>query len=107
MKMLLAMINLDDAHSVIHHLMKSGFSVTSLATCSGLLHPGNVTILIGLGQLRLEEAMQIIRKYSNTRKQEIPTTTNLGIGFHPTMPVEATVGGATAFVLGVQKFKKL
>lgn len=107
MKMLLAIINSDDAHSVINHLMEAGFQITKLATTGGFLRAGNVTILVGLDEARLDEAMDIIRKHSNTRKQVIPTTANLGVGFHPTMPVEVTVGGATVFVLGVEKFEKL
>ena len=107
MKMLLAIINSDDAHSVMNHLMEAGFQITKLATTGGFLRAGNVTILIGLEDSRLDEAMDIIRKYSNTRKQIIPTTANLGVGFHPAMPVEVTVGGATVFVLDVEQFEKL
>ena len=107
MKMLLAIINSDDAHSVINHLMEAGFQITKLATTGGFLRAGNVTILIGLEDSRLDEAMDLIRKYSNTRKQIIPTTANLGVGFHPAMPVEVTVGGATVFVLNVEQFEKL
>ena len=107
MKMLLAIINSDDAHSVMNHLMEAGFQITKLATTGGFLRAGNVTILIGLEDSRLDEAMDIIRKYSNTLKQIIPTTANLGVGFHPAMPVEVTVGGATVFVLNVEQFEKL
>ena len=107
MKMLLAIINSDDAHSVMNHLMEAGFQITKLAATGGFLRAGNVTILIGLEDSRLDEAMDIIRKYSNTRKQIIPTTANLGVGFHPAMPVEVTVGGATVFVLNVEQFEKL
>ena len=107
MKMLLAIINSDDAHSVMNHLMEAGFQITKLATTGGFLRAGNVTILIGLEYSRLDEAMDLIRKYSNTRKQIIPTTANLGVGFHPAMPVEVTVGGATVFVLNVEQFEKL
>lgn len=107
MKMLLAIINSDDAHSVMNHLMEAGFQITKLATTGGFLRAGNVTILIGLEDSRLDEAMELIRKYSNTRKQIIPTTANLGVGFHPAMPVEVTVGGATVFVLNVEQFEKL
>ena len=107
MKMLLAIINSDDAHSVMNHLMEAGFQIAKLATTGGFLRAGNVTILIGLEDSRLDEAMDIIRKYSNTRKQIIPTTANLGVGFHPAMPVEVTVGGATVFVLNVEQFEKL
>lgn len=107
MKMLLAIINSDDAHSVMNHLMEAGFQITKLATTGGFLRAGNVTILIGLEDSRLDEAMDLIRKYSNTRKQIIPTTANLGVSFHPAMPVEVTVGGATVFVLNVEQFEKL
>ena len=107
MKMLLAIINSDDAHSVMNHLMEAGFQITKLATTGGFLRAGNVTILIGLEDSRLDEAMDLIRKYSNTRKQIIPTTANLGVGFHPATPVEVTVGGATVFVLNVEQFEKL
>ncbi len=107
MKMLLAIINSDDAHSVMNHLMEAGFQITKLATTGVFLRAGNVTILIGLEDSRLDEAMDLIRKYSNTRKQIIPTTANLGVGFHPAMPVEVTVGGATVFVLNVEQFEKL
>ena len=107
MKMLLAIINSDDAHSVMNHLMEAGFQITKLATTGGFLRAGNVTILIGLEDSRLDEAMDLIRKYSNTRKQIIPTTANLGVGFHPAMPVEVTVGGATVFVLEVSQFLKV
>ena len=107
MKMLLAIINSDDAHSVMNHLMEAGFQITKLATTGGFLRAGNVTILIGLEDSRLDEAMDLIRKYSNNRKKIIPTTANLGVGFHPAMPVEVTVGGATVFVLNVEQFEKL
>lgn len=62
MKMLLAIINSDDAHSVMNHLMEAGFQITKLATTGGFLRAGNVTILIGLEDSRLDEAMDIIRK---------------------------------------------
>ena len=107
MKMLLAIINSDDAHSVMNHMMEAGFQITKLATTGGFLRAGNVTILTGLEDDRVEEAMDIIRKYSTTRKQIIPTTAHLDAGFHPAMPVEVTVGGATVFVLDVEQFEKL
>ena len=38
MKMVLAIINYDDAQDVISSLMKAGFSITKLATTGGFLH---------------------------------------------------------------------
>lgn len=37
MKMLLAIINYDDAHCVMGHLMEAGFQITKLATTGGFL----------------------------------------------------------------------
>lgn len=107
MKMLLAIINSDDAHNVIDNLMKEGFSITKLATTGGFLKAGNVTVLIGLDEDKLDTAIGIIRQYSSSRKQVIPTTAELGMGFYPTMPVQVDVGGATVFVLNVERFEKL
>lgn len=107
MKMLLAIINSDDASSVISNLMKEGFSITKLATTGGFLRAGNVTILIGLEDTQLDRAFEILRNFSSTRRQIIPTTAELGMGFYPTMPVEVDVGGATVFVLNVERFEKL
>ena len=36
----------------------------------------------------------------------MPTTSEAGVGFFPTMPVQVRVGGATIFVLDVDQFHK-
>ena len=105
MKMVLAIINYDDSQDVISSLMKAGFSITKLATTGGFLKAGNVTILIGLDESKLDECFDIIREHS--RKQIMPATAELGMGFFPSTPVQVEVGGATVFVLNVERFEKL
>lgn len=107
MKMLLAIVNYDDSRNVMSNLMKAGFSITKLASTGGFLRAGNVTILIGLEDDKLDNAIEIIRKYSNTRRQVIPTTGELGMLTGPSVPVEVSVGGATVFVLNVERFEKI
>lgn len=46
MKLVLAIINHDDAHVVVHNLTKEGFLVTKLSTTGGFLMVGNMTVLI-------------------------------------------------------------
>lgn len=106
MKLILAIISHDDAHSVIQRLTQGGYAVTKLATTGGFLQVGNVTILIGAGEDKVQGALDIIGKYSNSRRQVIPTTSEMGLGFYSAMPVEVTVGGATVFVLSVDQFQK-
>jgi uncharacterized protein YaaQ len=37
----------------------------------------------------------------------IPSTSELGMGFFPSVPVEISVGGATVFVMDVERFEKI
>ena len=67
MKLILAIINLDDVAGVIKHLTKGGFSSTKLTSSGGLLKEGNVTIMTGVSEEQLEEALEIINKYSHSR----------------------------------------
>ena len=106
MKLLLAILNHDDAHTVIKGLTEAGFPVTKLATTGGFLQAGNVTILLGLEDEKVKDALSVIEKRSNSRRQVIPTTSEMGLGFYSAMPVEVTVGGATVFVLNVESFQK-
>lgn len=103
----MAIINADDASTVVSNLTKGGFSVTKLATTGGFLKTGNTTILIGVDDEKLEEVLSIIDKYSHSRKQLIPATSEFGIGMIPTVPVEVSVGGATIFVMDVERFQKI
>jgi len=107
MKMVLAIINRDDSALVVNSLLQKGFSVTKLSTTGGLLRAGNMTILVGVEDEKTTEVIDIIRKQSHSRQQVIPTTSEMGMGFYPTRPVEVTVGGATVFVLNVEQFEHL
>lgn len=107
MKMIIAIVNSDDASTVNHNLIKNGFSVTKLPTQGGFLRSGNTTFLIGVTEDKVQEAIDIIRQFSHSRKQIIPASSDMGINFYPSMPVEVMVGGATIFVLDVERFEKM
>ena len=107
MKMILAIINHDDASLVVNNLTRAGFYVTKLSSTGGILKAGNMTILTSVEDERVDDAIEVIRKHSHSRKQVIPTASEIGMGFYPSMPVEVTVGGATIIVLNVERFDKL
>ncbi|MCX7614508.1 MAG: cyclic-di-AMP receptor [Clostridiales bacterium] len=107
MKLVVAVINHDDAQTVQQHLMHEGYFFTKLSTTGGFLRTGNATVLIGVEDEKVQDVIDLIDKYSKSRKQIIPTTSELGMGFYPSMPVEVVVGGATIFVLNVEDFKKV
>lgn len=68
---------------------------------------GNATILIGVDEEKVQQVIDVIRDHSFSRKQMIPTTTEMSYGYYPSMPVEVTVGGATVFVVDVERFERL
>jgi len=107
MKIIIAILNADDASTVLQNLMKAGYSVTKLSTTGGFLRAGNVTVLIGVDESKVQDVIDIIAKYSKSRKQVIPTTSEAGINFYPSMPVEVVVGGATIFVINAERFEKV
>ncbi len=107
MKLIFAIVNNDDSSMVSSNLTKEGYSVTKLATTGGFLREGNTTFIIGVDDSKVETVMEIIAKYSKKRTQVVPSSASYGAGLYTAFPVEVTVGGATLFVLDVERFEKL
>lgn len=107
MKLIIAIINYDDANAVTQNLSRKGFSSTRLSTTGGFLLAGNVTLLIGVKDDQVQGAIDAIRERSHSRKQMVPAITEMSYGFMPVMPVEVTVGGATIFVVDVERFERV
>lgn len=108
MKLILAIVHDEDGNKVMGELNKQGFSVTKLATTGGFLKSGNMTLLVGTSEQNVSTVIDIIKKKSETRKQIVSTPvpmSGLGSGCTP-YPVEVEVGGATIFVLDVERFEK-
>ena len=109
MKLMIAIVQDEDAGRLIGEMMDQGFSVTKLATTGGFLKSGNTTLLIGIDESRYEECLSIIEKVCKSRKQ-IATApismSNAASGMYTSYPLEVTVGGATVFVLSVDQFVK-
>ena len=57
MKMIMAIVSNDDSSRVSSKLTNSGFSVTRLATTGGFLMSGNTTLLIGVADEKVDEAI--------------------------------------------------
>ena len=107
MKLILAIINRDDANPVTQSLTKKGFSSTRLSTTGGFLRAGNITLLVGVEEEKVSAVIDIIREHCHSRKQLVPSTADMNYGYSPASSVEITVGGATIFVLDVDHFEQL
>jgi uncharacterized protein YaaQ len=108
-KLIIAVVQDEDSQKLISRLMKAGYGVTKLATTGGFLRAGNTTLLIGVDNERLENAMGIIENVCKSRKQVATSPTPMAgaTGMYVPYPVEVTVGGATVFVVNVEEFRKI
>ena len=106
MKLIIAVVSNDDSHSLSNALTKENFAVTKLATTGGFLKIGNTTMLIGTEEDRVDKCIEIIKEESKQRTELVPSTASYDIGRFVTFPVEVQVGGATIFVVDVEKFIK-
>lgn len=107
MKLVLAIVSNDDSGKVAAALTREEFSATKLATTGGFLKSGNTTFLIGTDDSRVDKVIDIISKQSSRRTQLVPGTVAMDMGMYASNPIEVAVGGATVFVLNVDRFEKL
>lgn len=107
MKLIIAIVNNEDASLVLSELTKAGFSVTKLSTSGGFLRAGNITFLIGVEDEKVADVISVIREFSSQRKQMMPINAAYIGDSMLSVPVEVNIGGATVFVLDVERFCKL
>lgn len=109
MKLIIAIVQDEDASRLVSKLMNEGFGVTKLATTGGFLRAGNTTLLVGVDDQKFDAAMAVIEKACKSRKQiaTAPTSMSGVNGVYSPYPIEVMVGGATVFVLSVDQFVKL
>ena len=103
MKLIVAIIHPDDVAGVIKRLNRGGFSSTKLTTMGSFLKEKNITILVGVEEIQLDKALEIINKFSHSRTRMIPTLSLDGMESPMT---EVNVGGANVFVLDCEQFMK-
>ena len=62
MKLIIAILKHEDTENVSNALVASNFRVTHIASTGGFLRRGSTTLMIGLDEEKLDEAINIIRK---------------------------------------------
>ena len=107
MKLVLAVVSNDDSAAVSSALTRNGFQVTKLATTGGFLMAGNTTFLTGVEDEQVDKVLEVIAEKSSKRTQIVPSTTTADVGMYSAFPEQVTVGGATVFVLNVERYEKV
>jgi len=107
MKLVMGIVNNDDAGRLVNALTEAGFRATTISTTGGFLRQGNATILIGTEDEKIAHVLQLIKENCHTRRQfvnPLPPVMEPGEMYMPT-PVDVQVGGATVFILEVVQFE--
>ena len=109
MKMVVAVVQSEDAGGLLTQLSNRGFRATRIKTVGGFLRESNATIFVGVEDADVDTVVRIIRHNCTKRQQSItaiPAVMEPGEFFLP-YPVEVEVGGATIFVLDVERFERV
>ena len=93
--------------ALIKALNQEGFYVTVLDAVGGFLHEALVTLLIGMPHSRLPRFFTIVRERCPSRTRYVPMGVELSLAPGYPMMIEARVGGATVFILPVERFEQL
>ena len=109
MKLIYAIVRNDNEDDVTSALSRAGFSITKLNTTCGFLRKGNVTLMIGTEDDKVDQAIELIRSECGESQKitiDMPFISGVNMVNYATMPMQVAVGGATIFVVNVVRYEK-
>lgn len=109
MRLVIAVVQDQDEAALLGALNKSGFPATKLASTGGFLREGNTTVLVGVEEENVDAVLDTIRRTCRSRRQLVTPLASLNRieTAYFTEPVEVPIGGATVFVVDVERFVKV
>jgi uncharacterized protein YaaQ len=100
MKMILAIVQADDANNVTHALNEAGCRATRMASEGGWLKRENVTLMIGVEDHMVDQAIEAIRSVSKGRTSQVSEPKDA-------FQASVKISGAIAFVMGVEQYERI
>ena len=110
MKLIMAVVQDVDSRGLLDALMAEGYRATKISTTGGFLVRGNATILTGVQDEQVDAVLVILRRHCHARREFVSPVMPLSEAAavrHWVQPLEVEVGGATVFVLNVERFEQL
>ena len=109
MRLIIAVVQGKDAESLLRTLSRRGYRATQINSAGGFLRESNVTLLIGVQEAYVADVLRIVKESCHARTQFVnPLMPIMEPGeFYMSHPVEVLVGGATVFVLKVERYERI
>ncbi|MGI6082800.1 MAG: cyclic-di-AMP receptor [Limnochordia bacterium] len=106
MKLIVAVIQDEDAVPLMKALTAQKHRATKLASTGGFLLRGNTTLMIGVQDDEVDSVLEIISTVCRRRSKHIPQLPT-EIAASVSLPIEAEIGGAIVFVVDVERFVRI
>ncbi len=109
MKLVIAVVQGADAEPLLVSLTERGYRATQINSAGGFLRERNVTLLVGVQDEHVAEVQEIVRNNCHSRTRFVnPLMPLVEPGeFYIPNPIEVLVGGATMFVVAIERFERL
>jgi uncharacterized protein YaaQ len=108
MKLIMSIVHSDDADNLLKALTDAGHKATLVSTTGGFLREGNATVFVGTENDAVEQILEIVKESCHKRTRYlspiVPVTEPSE--FYIPEPVELEVGGATVFVVDVERWER-
>ena len=106
MKLIIAIVHDEDSGRLTDRFNSEKIRVTKLASTGGFLRSGNVTLMIGTEPENVDGIINIIKDVCESRTELVaPAASNFFSSMN--WPYEVKVGGATVFVLDIDRYEKI
>ena len=105
MKLIVTIVDDRDADRVMTALASQHIGVTCVSSTGGLILPGNSTLLIGIDEAHVPQAMKVIADLATLRQSFVPLTYAGDMSLASL--IEVQVGGFLSFVLDVDHFEQV
>jgi uncharacterized protein YaaQ len=108
-RLIVAIVHSEDAGTLVEALLEAEHRATRLQSSGGFLKQTNATVIVGVEEDQVDAVLEIVRANCTSRTQVVnpmPPIMEPGEFFMP-YPLEVEVGGATVFVLPVERFERL
>jgi uncharacterized protein YaaQ len=108
MKLLIAIVQDQDAPDFVSALIERKFRATMISSTGGLLRRGQTTLISGVDDWRVDEWLAIAAEKCELRREPLVMRGDPEL-YHWYTPdlIEVEVGGAIVFVVDIHRFERL